>query len=149
METKKINITHVVNPHRFWFIHEGSSEKNAQDIECALEKYVMENGDRIKISDSEKCRSESCVGVFLQSKQKWIRAQIDSVDEECLENNEVLVWAIDYGYPIKTTIDLVVILSTGLKNRCITTSTNVIQGGIYGIMPASQKMDVSYFIFLN
>lgn len=146
LEKRQIHITHVVNPHRFWFKYSDAPGKNSDEIENVLQKYAKENGNRVKVKNQEKYRSEIIVGVFWESKQKWIRAEVDVADESTDFENAIIVWAIDYGFPMKTSLDLVIILSNELKKLCYDMPTDLIQGGIYGIMPASTKMDVSHLI---
>lgn len=142
---RAIEITHVINPHLFWFIYKNKPNPEVAVIEEALHNYARENVDEINASG--KFANESVVAVHLFSENKWIRATVDIQTEPVTNDSEIVVWAIDYGYPIKTTAESVLGLDNDLKKKCIETPSNVIKGGIYGIVPASMKMSVSYFNF--
>ncbi|XP_031636550.1 putative ATP-dependent RNA helicase TDRD12 [Contarinia nasturtii] len=135
-----IEITHIINPHLFWFEYKNIKLTNAGEIEDALKKYAKENGDTKSADKSNgRYRCEPVVAVFSCSMKKWIRANVEATDEP-LKPNEIILWAMDYGYPIKSTLDLVLILDIKLKKICYTTPSNVVKGGIYQIMPATKTM---------
>lgn len=90
----QIHITHFVNPHRFRYKYADTTDKHSHEIELKLEKYVKENGDRVKANKHDRYRFEKIVGVFLarflESKQKWIRAGIDVADESTDFEDEMI-----------------------------------------------------------
>lgn len=142
-----IQITHVINAHLFWFENANQSDPNVDVIEKQLQKYVDESGDDIYADRSDdEYKNEDIVAVYLQpkkqTKKKWIRAEVDVIDEPAGEN-EVIVWATDYGYPVKTTLDSVVLLSPRLKEIC-SVKPAIFKGGIWNILPASTKINVSF-----
>lgn len=147
MDPIQIEFTHVVNPHLFWYKHKNYLDAKSANIEDAITNYVKEKGDQIRANNTNgNYRLDRSVAVYLGNLKKWVRAEIDVADDELTGANELIVWATDYGIPVKTTLDLVAVLSPDLKRRCIETSSAVFKGGIYGIMPAEYRMSVSYTI---
>lgn len=141
--SRKIQITHIINAHLFWFKYADEIDSQLDEIESDLAKYEADNDHEMYADRQTNYRSECFVGVYYKKKQKWIRAELDVNDMEI--KDEVIVWATDYGFPLKTKIDLMIILSPALKEKCFKTPSNVIQGGIYGIMPATSKLNVSQY----
>lgn len=141
--SKIIKITHVINPHLFWFKYKDTQNADVERIELALKNYVAESGDKMSAANytDEKYKSEKYVAVYMKSMEKWIRAKIDVHDDPSI------VWAIDYGIPIKKSLDLIVLLSEELKQLCRTTEPAVIKGGIAEILPATHRITVK--IILN
>lgn len=144
--SKLIEITHVINPLLFWFKYTDAQIADVETIERALEKYVSDSGDRLPTAElaGDSYRDETCVTVYLNSKKKWIRAEIDDVT---LDKNEVIVWAIDYGIPLKKSLDKIVLLSDELKDLCRTTKPAAIKGGIAGIIPAFHGINVNMILY--
>lgn len=144
--SKLIEITHVINPLLFWFKYTDTQNADVETIEQALKKYVSDSGDRLPTAElaGNSYRDESCVTVYLNSKEKWIRAEIDDVT---LDQNEVIVWATDYGIPLKKPLDKIVLLSDELKDLCRTTKSAAIKGGIAGIIPASHRINVNMILY--
>lgn len=140
--SQNIQITHVVNPHLFWYKLKNNPDHVADAIERELGKYVSENREKMcaaKSNGSYLC--EVYVAVFMISQRKWVRAEIH-VKDETVANNEIIVWAIDYGFPLKTALDSVVLLSNELKKKCYTLQPAVHKGGIIDIYPASIRVNV-------
>lgn len=145
--SNQIQITHIINAHLFWFKYVDQPDLNAAKIEAELRKYVDEHGEDVYADQSKKdYRDEEIVAVYLRSKKKWIRAEVDVTDEPA-DENVLIVWATDYGIPVKTSLDSVILLSPELKKICEKTPTNIVQGGICNIMPGSSKINVRYTIF--
>lgn len=141
-----IKITHVINPHLFWFQYENEPHSDAQVIESELKKYVDENRDQMCANNSDgKYRRELYVAVYMISLKKWIRATIDVHDGDYDEiDDEIVVWAMDYGIPLKTPLYLVVLLNEDLKNLCKSTKTNVFKGGISDVWPIMLRVNVMH-----
>ena len=143
--SNQIQLTHVINPHLFWFKYLSDSDavEKVVAIESAIEQYVVENGFDVYADRSNGLyRRETIVGVFLGSKKKWIRAEADVIGEEPAADDEMIVWATDYGIPVKTTLDKVVLLNVGLKKKCHETPSNIVQAGLCNIMPAQPIVNV-------
>lgn len=138
MCAKLIKFTHIVNPHLFWFTYKNQPNESAK-IEDAIALYVKQNGDDVKGVNNRNCHLERVVAVYSLSMKKWIRAEID-VTGETPCTDDLIVWATDYGIPIKTSLDLVAVLSTELSKLCMETPSAVYKGGIFGIMPAAFKL---------
>lgn len=141
--SKIIKITHVINPHLFWFKYVDTPDTGAKQIELALINYVAESGDRMSAAKSNgRYRNESYVAVFMASMEKYIRAEIDVCDDPLLAEHEIIVWAIDYGIPLKTSLDSIVLLNAELKSLCRTTKSAIIRGGIAEVLPATNRYNV-------
>lgn len=142
---KQIEITHVVNPHLFWFKYMNQPGTELAEFERKLEKYVIENLNKNRASESDgKYRQEAFVAVYLNSMKKWVRAEIDAVDKS---TEKISVWAIDYGFPLITTLDLIVLLSVDLKQMCSFIKSDILKGGVADIMSASSRFKVMNMIF--
>lgn len=146
--SKLIEITHVINPFLFWFKYKNTYNGDVEKIERAIEKYVAEFGDNLPTAEHEsnRCNDEKYVTVHMNSKGKWIRAEIDDIKTD---ENAVVVWATDYGIPLKKSLFEVVFLSDELKNLCCSTEPAVIKGGIVGISPASHRINVSIIFYFT
>lgn len=145
MGSKTIEITHVVNPHQFYFKYKNQTENIVSRIEQQLLHYVSANITEMCASQSVgRCFKGDYVGVHAISKSKWIRAVIDVHEND---ENEVIAWAIDYGFPIKTELNSVIILNDELKKVCQTTESPIVKGGIADILSATYRVDV-YIKFL-
>lgn len=134
-----IKITHVINPHLFFFKVQNQIDSEVHYIERELKKFVVKYRD-------EKCAtnndSEYFVGDFVAlyvvSQNKWIRAEIDVVDED---KSEIIVWATDYGFPLITPLNLVILLNDELTNLCHATKPKIFKGGMSDILPATSRYD--------
>lgn len=146
--SKFIEITHVINPLLFWFKYKAAQNADVENFERALEKYVTELGDQLPTVEhtGERYRDETHVAVYMKSKEKWVRAEID--DTTINEQNELIVWAIDYGIPLKKSLDAIALLSAELKDLCRSTEPAAIKGGIFGLTPASQR-DITVILILS
>lgn len=144
-----IEITHVINPHLFWFKYKDKQNAEVERIERALKKYVAELGDELPTAElaGDKYQGEKYVTVYMKSKEKWIRAEVDDATSN---ENESIIWAVDYGLPLKKSLEAIVLLSEELKNLCCLTESAVNKGGIAGILPVKRRVTVNiifYFTF--
>lgn len=128
---KRINITHVINPHLFWFKNCLDSNPDLERLEKEFKEYVKAHPNMKATKNRAQLLNETIVLVYMVSERKWIRAEVD-IDL----NEEVIVWSIDYGVPLKISFDLVVFLNGDLKQKCATIQTNVFRAGVANILPA-------------
>lgn len=136
--SKTIEFTHVVNPHLFYFKIQNQINNDVLYIERELKKYVVEFRDeKCAINNRGEYIVGDHVGVYVVSQHKWIRAEIDLIDED----GELIVWATDYGFPLKTPLNLVVLLNDEHEKMCRTTESNIFKGGIFNIFPATSRYD--------
>lgn len=139
-DSKFIEITRVINPLLFWFKYKATQNADVEKIERALAQYLAEAGDQLPTIEhtGEKYRDEKYFAVYMKSRGNWVRAQIDvaSVNEQ----NELIVWAMDYGIPLKKSLDAIVLLSPELNNLCQSTEPAAIKGGIVGLTPAFTRV---------
>lgn len=136
---KLIEITYFVNPHLFWFKYADETvNKTVQMIETNLKSYVK----RKSSSENEIFRVGHMVAVYIVAEQKWIRGKLIQIES----NNEYLiVWATDYGYPIKTTSNLVASINDW-QREMLEHESPIICGAIYGIRPYYHSMNVSLIL---
>lgn len=145
--SKQIKITHVVNPHLFWFKYVNTPGPELGELERKIEKFVAENRENMQASvHRETYRHEAYFAVYINSMKKWVRAEINP-DDLFETPNKPTVWAIDYGIPLRTTLDFIVLLSVELKKMCGSIKSDILKGGMADIKPASSRMDV-IFIFI-
>lgn len=141
--SKIIQITHVINPHLFWFKYKNTENAGVEELELALKNYVAEVGHKmLAIYSDDGYKSETYVVVYMKSKKKWIRAEID---DPSITSDKVIVWATDYGIPLQKSTDSIILLSEELKDLCHTTKSAIIQGGIAEIFPASNRLVVRQY----
>lgn len=143
-----INITHFVNPHLFWFKNKNEQDDGVEELERTLKRYVAESGDRISAAKNwDELKHEQYVAV--RWLKKWVRAEIDVYDENgaAIGSNEAIVWITDYGYPLKISLDSMVLLSAELKQLCRSMRSAVIQAGIASIKPAEKRVNVNKVLY--
>lgn len=131
-----VTITHFINPHLFWFKTVESDRAEhvhvLKSIEDTLDqlfknKPLCDNQLRPQIGDK--------VAVNFIAWNKYIRAEILQKAE--FQQEEYIVWAIDYGFPLLTKKDYLRYLPTNLSNNL----GHIQMGGISGIYPAEQEYD--------
>ena len=117
-----IEITHFINPHLFWFKLKNSTNDVRDHLETRIEEYVGQKADVKPIVGN-------IVAVYHSESQKWIRAEVDVV---CTDG--LILWAIDYGFPMSTKNRFIRPLSYDLRQNI----ENVFVGGIANIVPCQQ-----------
>lgn len=140
----RIKITHVINPHLFW-VKLIDQDADLAEIESKLRDYAVKTRTEMGAARSDvNYENGSIVAVNMVSEKKWVRAQIDDVNDPLL-NDEVIVFALDYGAPLRVSLDSVVPLDDDLKQKCASVKTTVFQVGIHGIVPSNIALNVIYF----
>lgn len=133
-EFKLIEITHFINPHLFWFKYVDNSSKNHQkNVERELSKFAQKSYNDVR---TPALQMNEKVAVYLVSKNKWIRAVIDEYDSS---NDFVVLWAIDYGFPFKSSTKFV----TALDDEFSSKLSMIVRGGVYGVIPSKIHLNVS------
>lgn len=126
-----IQITHFKNPHTFWFKYlQSNNDEQVQRIEYELRESIP------CPIDKQNCHIGEIIAIRWIERGKWIRACIDQIDSE---HEEVIVWAIDYGEPIRAPIAQTSSIEAEIKELCKTTKSSVCVGGVYGIMPQTKR----------
>lgn len=143
-----ITITHIVNPHLFWFKEKNKTDLNVEKLELQLKHYEEGLFEKPTIRSGIELKDELYVAVYLKSKMKWVRAEIDVYDDPSLKADEVIAWITDYGYPLKIPLGSIILLSTDLKQLCRTTESAVIQGGIADVLPLTRITVCSTLFFV-
>ncbi|XP_055644302.1 putative ATP-dependent RNA helicase SoYb [Toxorhynchites rutilus septentrionalis] len=135
-----IRITHYINPHNFWFKHDSAYLYNAEEQKFLLElnEYCESTYTRGKIAESYiPHRQGELVAVFYFQQARWIRAEVDEIQQELGGQIHCNLWAIDEGIPVRTNCRYI----KPLPERFAGMSTNVRHGGLEGILPAESAYD--------
>ena len=98
---KPIEITHFMNPNKFFFKYTHLNDNSIEKMQMELNEFYEMNCQSHRVHFNA-LRKNSKVAYFC--KPNWIRCEIDKILE--LNNVEtVLMWSLDYGYPICITSD--------------------------------------------
>lgn len=138
---QNIEITHFINPHLFWYKIAGkSNESQKTAIEHKFSEFAKRcyNQNCAKNFDT-KISVRDYVAVYYLNEKKWIRATVDKFDPA---EGSMILWADDYGIPMKCSRNLIISLDDELKHLCLSTKVHVYQAGIHDIMPASYQLNV-------
>lgn len=143
-----VKITHFINPQLFWCKNKEEEDAGVEKLELALEKYVAESGDEMSaVKSADRLQRGEYVAVHRKSENKWVRAEIDVYDDPSIQPNEAIVWLTDHGYPMKESLDSIVLLNTKLKQLCRTTQSPIVQGGIAWILPVTKRISVNQVLY--
>lgn len=130
-----IRITHYINPHNFWFKHDSAYLFNAEEqhFQRDLNEYCESTFIRGKVAETYTPRRQGeLVAVFYFQQSRWIRAEVDDVQQELGGQLHCNLWAIDEGIPLTTNCRYI----KPLPDRFAGMNTNVKHGGLEGILPA-------------
>lgn len=128
---ENILITHIENPHRFWFVKPGTKHDSFSIFESDLQEFVEEQ--RISNVCSEEpllLVKDTIVAAFDPNGKKWIRVRIESIDKE----NHVKAFAIDHGFSMQFATTNLIKLNDVL---CKPSFDRVFLGGLYDVLPIS------------
>lgn len=107
-EPESVEITHFINPHVFWYRKCNHIDREFVHYENDLQQYALRERERLSSQSNSQREAIKCgdrVVVYFVEWSKWLRCSVDVVDchyEKCI------LWAIDYGIPIQSTIKSVV-----------------------------------------
>lgn len=136
-ESKLIRITHYINPHLFWFKYvDSSTERREQNIDSNLKAFIAKT---YKKTCAPALHLEQIVATYWVAKNKWIRAVVDQDDPS---DGFVILWAIDYGFPMRSATELVIPLDSNYGSA----ESVIVQGGLYDVIPSRTKLNVSQTI---
>ncbi|XP_061388957.1 uncharacterized protein LOC133324087 [Musca vetustissima] len=129
-----VAITHFINPHLFWYRKIGGPDDNFHALSTMEERLqILYRGKPA----TDRCRLVvgDIVAVNFVVWNKYIRAEILQIAE--LQQEEYIVWAIDYGFPLLTKRQHLRYLPEALANRI----GHVYRGGVANIQPAVLEYD--------
>ena len=106
---KPIEITHFINPNKFFFKYTHLNNSSTELLQMRLNDYYSDNNCQSNRAFFS-CLQEGSKVVYY-SKTNWIRCQIDKIFKINLIDTVVL-WSIDYGYPIRITSENMVKMLT-------------------------------------
>ncbi|CAO1420896.1 unnamed protein product [Diamesa tonsa] len=98
---KPIEITHFINPNKFYFKYAHLNNKSTDILQIRLNDYYDNNCQSNRAFFSGLMENSK---VAYYSKPNWIRCQVDKIFKINLLDTVVL-WSMDYGYPIRITSD--------------------------------------------
>lgn len=138
-----IIITHIENPHRFWFRYaeDFGPEVSVIPLEDEIEKYAVDF--LAKNKHETYLPDDNCVvAVKYSGWNKWIRAKFIEA-----EDSTIRMWSIDHGYQldVSTKVDKIIPLeNSNLANAKV---TNVCLGGLR-VMPAVTVCFDIFFVYV-
>lgn len=98
---KPIEITHFLNPNKFYFKYKYLDE-STEELQSQLNEFYETNYHSNRVHFNE-LKMNGKVAYFCTP--NWIRCEIDKIIR--LNNIEtVILWSLDYGYPIRITSDI-------------------------------------------
>ncbi|XP_055601520.1 uncharacterized protein LOC129750576 [Uranotaenia lowii] len=136
-----IRITHYINPHNFWFKHESDYAYNPeqQQFQLELNNFCEQTFGRGNLTSGiyTPRRVGELVAVFYFQLSRWIRAEVDEIQEDLSGQIHCNLWAIDEGVPLKTSCRYV----KPLPDKFAQFEGNVKHGGLEGVLPAESGYD--------
>lgn len=130
-----IQITQVINPHKFWFKYCNDATQNhlIEQLDSDIAVYASHLLESIEGTRPAIIRDEVVIGLH---EGKWIRgiAGIKRKSEFEGEYDGIYVWALDYGCKILLPLEVVYPLSE--PRLAYMRPINVHIGGLCGIVPA-------------
>lgn len=129
-----VAVTHFINPHLFWYRKIGGPDDNFHILTLLEER--LQTLYRCKPA-IDRCRLDvgDIVAVNFVVWNKYIRAEILQKGE--LQQEEYIVWAIDYGFPLLSKREHLRYLPEALANRI----GHIYRGGVANIQPAVLDYD--------
>ncbi|XP_031638548.1 component of gems protein 1-like [Contarinia nasturtii] len=151
MENNEIIITHLVNPHYFYFrwAKDECHDEELSIMEKKIESIATKTDVNSNVSDGNSATSTNTivstssdpiikvgdvVGVFVPYFHKYIRAAV----REANVNGHYSVWAIDYGFPIVAKASNVFKLPRTFQGMHIK-NKRIYKGGMENVMPAEMN----------
>ncbi|XP_031638553.1 putative ATP-dependent RNA helicase SoYb [Contarinia nasturtii] len=127
-----IQITHFVNPHKFFYKRKQDEgfDKQLDDMEVKIKGTVC------KKNEHEEIEIGDTVGVFMKDWNKWIRGIV----KEKYQNGSAHIWAIDYGVPYITPLVKLVKLPP-MYAKMNGKYQRIHVGGIINCIPAESSYD--------
>lgn len=90
-----INITHFINPHKFYFKFEHGQSRIETCFETSLNNYCIEHAEYRNPNYQPKINE--IVAIFVPSLNKYIRANVDEILHFCNSESNYVLWALDEG----------------------------------------------------
>lgn len=131
-----IEITEIINPHKFWFKYCNDSAQNRllQELDREIENYVTQ---LLKVLDGvhQTAIRNEIVVAFHKDANKWIRgvAGKKKTSKNDEDQCEIFVWAVDYGCELLLPMEEVYPLTE--PQLAYRRPVNLYIGGLNGIVP--------------
>ncbi|CAO1430695.1 unnamed protein product [Diamesa serratosioi] len=127
---KPIEITHFLNPNKFYFKYKYLNDSN-EELQSEINEYYELNSHRNRVHFNELKKNDK-LAYFC--KPNWIRCEIDNILTINLVQT-VIMWSLDYGYPIRIISDNKI---KRLTAKWIKIPSPIMCGGLH-ILPAEIK----------
>lgn len=103
-----VEITHFINPHVFWLRKCNNVDHEFEGIESELQQYAMcQQKKLVLMRRKRQIDRGSRAAVYFVAWKKWLRCDVDVIDAKC---ERCILWAIDYGFPLQSSIELMVLI---------------------------------------
>lgn len=131
-----IQITQIINPHKFWFKYCNNAEQDRliEKLDREIEAYAV---NFVKLFGGARPAINRNDVVIALHEGKWIRGIAGDKEESVNEGeyNDVYVWALDYGCELLISSDAVYPLNE--PHLAYRRPLNVHVGGVSGIVPVN------------
>ncbi|XP_049535125.1 uncharacterized protein LOC125950833 [Anopheles darlingi] len=135
-------ITHLINPHCFWYKPESTYEKDHEhhQFSVALNEHCERLYGRVFVGQSvpgANLQRKALAAVYHVAQQRWIRCEVEEVVIGLDGKPTYQLWALDEGLPIKTTPEYVRMLPSQFGSA----PPQALRGAIANILPANKRRD--------
>ncbi|KAI8126831.1 putative ATP-dependent RNA helicase BoYb [Lucilia cuprina] len=130
-----ITVTHFINPHLFWYKAIGSPDEQFHVLSTFEQSLVELYKNKPSCDNFLRPQIGDKVAVNFIAWNKYIRAEILQKAE--FQQEEYIVWALDYGFPLLTKKEHLRMLPSNLQVDI----GHIQVGGIANIYPAEQEYD--------
>lgn len=127
LEKDEIFISHFTTPNSFYYRYVSKNDEL-----CLLDELVEKDAKTSK-QDKKYKIGQKVIVEFLPHK-KFLRGVIDDI------KTDYIVWAIDYGFPISTSVKFLYKMTKHLEEF---DGEYVLFGGISNVIPAKEVYDYS------
>ncbi|XP_050085963.1 uncharacterized protein LOC126571475 [Anopheles aquasalis] len=134
-------ITHLINPHCFWYRPESTYAKDHdyQQFSEALNEHCERLYGRLFAGQPAHggtiLRTKALAAVYHVAQQRWVRCEVDEVVIGLDGKATYQLWALDEGLPIKSTPEYVRVLPSRFESA----PPQAMRGAIANILPASKR----------
>lgn len=126
-----VEITHFINPHVFWLRKRNIVDHEFAAIESEMQQYALRQHEKLVLTRRRNQIDRGArVAVYFVAWKKWLRCDVDVIDAKC---ERCILWAIDYGFPLQSSIELMVLIENHrLAQKC---SDRIMKVAISSVVP--------------
>ncbi|KAM7346644.1 uncharacterized protein ACRADG_006487 isoform 2-T2 [Cochliomyia hominivorax] len=130
-----VAVTHFINPHLFWYKTIKAPDEQFHVLTVCEQKLLELYKNKPLCDNFMNPQIGDKVAVNFIAWNKFIRAKI--LEKAEFQQEEYIVWAMDYGFPLLTKKDHLRTLPSNLQ----VDANHIKVGGIANIYPAEQEYD--------